>query len=128
MAMATVFLGIVDQSLDELVRRSFLSEGGFAIGGEASDGDEVVAQMSLTHPDFVVLEMTIPPNDTLRASEILKLKFPRVRVFAITDLVTLELEKRAFAAGIDAVFATSELSSLVANARDICEASGMSRS
>jgi len=125
--MATVFLGIVDHDLDDLVRQSFLSEEGFAIGGDVSDRDEVIAQVSLANPDFVVLEMTIPPNHTLRASEILKLKFPRLRVFAITDLVTLELEKRALKAGIDAVFATSELSSLVANARDLRESGGCSK-
>ena len=52
--------------------------------GEASDGDEVLDLVERTSPDVVLMDLRMPRIDGIKATSLLRSRFPDVRVLVLT--------------------------------------------
>lgn len=89
-----------DESLIRMDVVATLSEAGFSVVGEASDGEEALALAEKLNPDVVVMDIKMPKLDGISAAEKLtKAKIPVVLLtaFSQTELVTRATEAGAMA-------------------------------
>ena len=73
--------------------------GGITVAGEASDGDEVVAQTKAVRPDVVLLDITMPGPGFVETISRLKAVHPRVRVLVLSVQPEDQFAVRALKAG-----------------------------
>ena len=78
-------LMIVDdhQMLREGLRRS-MSEIGFDVIGEASDGDEAVTRATAQRPDVILMDVTMPRMDGVEACRLVKDALPDTHIVMLT--------------------------------------------
>jgi len=65
--MGTDVLIVDDLTFIKLVLRDLVEKAGFRVVGEASDGEEALAQYQDKRPDVVLLDITMPKMDGLTA-------------------------------------------------------------
>ena len=118
--MSRVFLGCGDNLLYDDLRSSFCTEHDFEICVEHNRGLDAIMEAIELLPDLVILGDQIPSLDGLPAGKMLKLSIPNVQVFLVVETISMETERVALSLGIDAVFRTDDLSSLILNARTVC--------
>src|SRR5271155_3206576 len=93
---------IVDDSflMRNLLRQCFESEPGWQVSGEACNGQEGIEKAREVHPNFIVLDLSMPVMNGLEAAKILAKVMPAVPVVMFTSFTTSNLESEALAAGI----------------------------
>jgi DNA-binding NarL/FixJ family response regulator/class 3 adenylate cyclase len=67
-----------------------LSDNGFRILGEASDGDELSTLVDALHPDVVIVDIKMPPTFTLegiRAAEAIRASHPEIGILVLSQHV-----------------------------------------
>ena len=69
--------------LREGLRRS-LSDEGFDVVGEASDGDEAVRLADTLRPDVILMDVTMPDVDGVEATRRIHQQHPEIRVVMLT--------------------------------------------
>ncbi len=69
--------------LREGLRRS-LSDEGFDVVGEASDGDEAVRLAASLRPDVILMDVTMPDVDGVEATRRIHQQMPEIRVVMLT--------------------------------------------
>jgi response regulator NasT len=74
-----------------------LSEAGFEVVGEASDGEEALSLAEQLNPDVVVMDIKMPKLDGISAAE--KLSERKIPVVLLTAFSQTELVTRATEAG-----------------------------
>jgi YesN/AraC family two-component response regulator len=67
--------------------------------GEAANGREAVDQVAECRPDLVLMDARMPVMDGLKATRLIKNRWPEVKVVMLTLYPTFEAE--ALAAGVD---------------------------
>ena len=85
------------------VRTLLESQTGWAVCGEASDGNEAIAKTEELNPDVVVMDMSMPNLNGLEAARAIHQGFPKSHVLILTlhDLPELRiLVERAGAQGL----------------------------
>jgi DNA-binding NarL/FixJ family response regulator len=70
------------------------------IVGEASDGQEAIQLVEQCRPDVVLMDVRMPLINGLEATQIIKSRWPEIKVIVLTMYATYQAE--AFAAGADA--------------------------
>ncbi|MBR4184074.1 MAG: response regulator [Lachnospiraceae bacterium] len=76
---------IVDDSrMSRIMLRNILENAGYAVVGEASDGEEGVEAYSECKPDVVTLDITMPKKDGLEALEAILAVDPDAKAIMIT--------------------------------------------
>ncbi len=70
-----------------------------AVVGEAADGPEVMRQMAATHPDVVLLDVTMPGTAFLTLLGTVKRNYPRVALLVLSVHPEDQYAVRAFRAG-----------------------------
>lgn len=73
--------------------------GGITVVGEASDGDELLAQASSVDPDVVLLDITMPGPGFVETIQRLKAIHPRVRILVLSVQPEDQFAVRALKAG-----------------------------
>jgi len=80
--------------------RTFLSlHDDIEIVAEASDGQEAFDLCSQAHPDVILMDILMPGMDGPTATERIGLKFPDVKVIALTSFMEVDLVQHAIQAG-----------------------------
>lgn len=65
------------------------------VGGQATDGDEVVAAYLRSEPDVVLMDVAMARVDGLQATQLLREHRPDARVVLLTGTVSASLVRRA---------------------------------
>lgn len=101
---------IVDDN--ELIRRNlrrlFRGNQDWVICAEAINGCDAIKQAEKFHPDFVVLDFSMPGMDGLEAAPKLKDIGPNSPIVMLTAYKDRYLEERAYKSGITWVLSKSE--------------------
>lgn len=84
--------------LREGLRKSLMSNG-FAVIGEASDGQEAISRATALQPDLVLMDVSMPILDGLSATRRLVQQDPDARVVMLTMHDDQEVKTRAQSAG-----------------------------
>lgn len=67
--------------------------------GEAAGGDEAVVRCGLLKPDVVLMDLMMPGTDGVTATKLIREKFPRVHILALTSFEEDDLVANALRAG-----------------------------
>ncbi len=67
--------------------------------GEASDGEEAVAQAKMHHPDVILMDLVMPKMDGITAIQQILARQPRMRIMALTSFVAEDKVFPAIKAG-----------------------------
>jgi DNA-binding NarL/FixJ family response regulator len=60
--------------------RAALERAGFLVVGEAADGAQAVVLASMYRPDLVLMDLSMPGMDGIRATQALRRQQPQIRV------------------------------------------------
>ena len=114
-----------NQTVRSMVRQLFESEPNYEIAGEAENGREAVTKAKTLNPDLIILDLSMPVMSGLEAAPLLREASPMTRLILFTVQPGRELERRAFAAGIDAVVSMDQgTSRLIPQAQTVLSDSG----
>ncbi len=76
---------IVDDSrTSRKVLRTILEEAGHTVVDEATNGDEGFKKCKLCKPELVTLDITMPVLDGIEALQIIKTRYPEIKVIMVT--------------------------------------------
>jgi DNA-binding NarL/FixJ family response regulator len=110
---------IVDDS--EMIRRTlrelFARDGNWVICAEAVDGRDALEKARQFHPDFVVLDLSMPYMDGLEVAPKLKTISPHSSIVMLTAFKDGFIEKEAYKAGVSWVLSKDQASKIVDFAR-----------
>lgn len=83
---AKIRLVLVDDQplIREAVRARLEATGHIEVVGEGASGEEALAQAGTHQPDIILLDIAMPGMDGLRASRLLRERFPLVKVVVLT--------------------------------------------
>jgi two-component system response regulator DegU len=84
--------------LREGLRRSMTDEG-FDVVGEASDGEEAVALAGQLQPDVILMDVTMPDVSGVDATRRIRSQWPRIRVVMLTMHADQDVIASAIRAG-----------------------------
>lgn len=88
-----------DDALRTLVRLTVSDEKDFEVVGEATNGQEAVAQARLLRPDLVLLDLKMPVMDGFQALPLIRQAAPGARVVCLSMLQRLDAEPKVLALG-----------------------------
>lgn len=81
---------------------------GFALAGEAPDGEEGVRMAGLLAPDLVLMDINLPGIDGLEATRLIAEADPRVKIIVLSTYEAAEYQGRALEAGANAFLSKSD--------------------
>jgi DNA-binding NarL/FixJ family response regulator len=87
---------------------SLFTFDGFSVCGEAGNGAQAIEEAKQTRPDVIVLDLSMPVMDGIRAAKALKQIMPDVPIILFTAHASSALEKDALAAGIAAIISKQQ--------------------
>jgi NarL family two-component system response regulator LiaR len=100
-ASQTIRVMIVDDH--NMVRRGLATilkiKADLALVGEASNGKEALEVCEQTQPDIVLMDLIMPEMGGTEATRIIRKRWPRVQVIALTSFQEKELVREALQAG-----------------------------
>ena len=115
---------IVDdhEHIRKLVRAFLESEAGFEVCGEAVDGYDAIEKAQALKPDLILLDLSMPRMDGIKAAQRLKKMLPQTPIILFTSHQGALRSFDARAVGIDAVVAKEGgLSLLVDSAQSLLQ-------
>ena len=81
----------------------FENTPGFAIAGEADDGDQAVRQTLRLKPDIVIMDLSMPAKDGIEATREIKSAAPETKILVLTTFATSDSISKVLAAGANGV-------------------------
>jgi DNA-binding NarL/FixJ family response regulator len=102
-----IFIADDSQVVRDIIR-IFLTNAGFTICGEASDGLAAIQRAQELKPDLIVLDLAMPLMDGAEAASVLKKAMPEVPVVFFTMYDETVCGALASAAGVDVVLTKSD--------------------
>ncbi|MFC6646724.1 response regulator [Granulicella cerasi] len=72
------------------VKNMLMSEEGFQVVGEASDGEEAITETIEHEPDILLLDMQMPKLPGLEAMRAIMSRSPRVKIILLTSTITTQ--------------------------------------
>ena len=97
--MATRVLIVDDHPLTRDALGSLLTQNGFSLAGEASDGEEAIEVARTLQPELILLDLSMPGMDGLEALPLLREAAPECEVVVLTASVAEENLLAAIRAG-----------------------------
>ena len=89
---------------------------GFENCVEAKDGAEAIERADQCHPDLIVLDLSMPVMNGLKAAQVLKDRLPETPIILFT-MYADEIKDEAQAAGISSVVPKPDVSMLIREAK-----------
>ena len=91
---------IVDDSFYmRTILKNMLTDAGFSIVGEASDGVSAIKMANETNPDLITLDLILPDNTGLDVLKAIKKDNPRVKVIVVSAVGQEAIVKDALNSG-----------------------------
>lgn len=81
--MASILI-VDDSRTSRKVLRGILEEAGHTVAGEAVNGDDGFKKCRDLHPEIVTLDITMPVLDGIEALQIIKTRYPQIKVIMVT--------------------------------------------
>ena len=85
--MSEIRLLVVDDH--EAIRRGVCSVltqyAGWAVCGEAVDGEDAIVQANFLHPDIILLDIRMPKLGGLEAAKAIKTQLPKTKILFLTQ-------------------------------------------
>lgn len=81
--------------------KAILSDGGFAVVGEAGDGREAVEVARRTRPDVVVMDIQMPGMSGIEAAKLIRAEIPEVKILVLTTFADEKTLTQCLKAGVD---------------------------
>ena len=72
------------------VRNMLMNDPGFAVVGEAEDGDDAITQTIELEPDILLLDLLMPRLPGLEAMRAIMSKSPRVKIVLLTSTISTQ--------------------------------------
>ena len=94
----------------KLVRQLLEAEKGWEVCGEAADGQQVVEQVSLLHPDLVILDFQLPLKNGLVVSRQILETSPSMPILLFSLDTSRALVQQAKTSGVRGIVKTAEAS------------------
>lgn len=88
-----------DAAFLRLMLKDILTQKGFIIAGEASNGNEALTKYKECRPDAVTMDITMPECDGVEAIRMIKEFDSAARIVVVSALGHHEMVKRAVKAG-----------------------------
>jgi DNA-binding NarL/FixJ family response regulator len=66
------------------IRKIIEEVDGLAVCGEANDGMELLELLKTTHPDLIILDISMPNLRGLEATEEIKRRYPEIKILLLT--------------------------------------------
>lgn len=95
----TSVLVVDDDTLMREVLKAILRDEGFAVAGEARDGQAAIAQVERLRPQAVCLDVNMPGISGLDTLKVLRERFPDTRVIMITADATMDTVRESVSLG-----------------------------
>lgn len=95
----TTLLVVDDHQLLRQGLRRAMEDAGFAVVGEAGDGEEAVRMAEELHPDLALMDITMPVLDGIEATRQLHQRCPQTRVVVLSMHGEEEVVAQAMRAG-----------------------------
>jgi DNA-binding NarL/FixJ family response regulator len=110
-----------DHALVRQGLRALLEREGFQIVGEASDGQEAVRLVPSLHPDFAILDISMPLMNGLNAAHELQKSAPKTKVILLTRHEEAQYVTEALRAGVKGYVLKSQVTTdLVHAIQQVC--------
>jgi two-component system chemotaxis response regulator CheY len=97
--MAVNILIVDDLAFIKIVLRDIIEKAGFRVIGEASNGEQAIAQYQNTRPDVVLMDITMPGMDGITALKKIREIDPEARVIICSALGQQQLIVQAIQLG-----------------------------
>ena len=81
----------------------FENTPGFAIAGEADDGEQAVRQTLRLKPDIVIMDLSMPVKDGIAATREIKSAAPETKILVLTTFATSDSIFNVLAAGANGI-------------------------
>lgn len=81
--MASILI-VDDSRTSRKILRTILEEAGHTIVGEAVNGDDGFKKCKELKPELVTLDITMPVLDGIEALQIIKTRYPEIKVIMVT--------------------------------------------
>ncbi len=101
MRLKTLQVLVVDDHplMRQAICTAIESEGDMQVAGEASNGNDAVAQARALRPDVIVMDLLMPAKDGLQAMAEIRAANPDARILALTSSTDQDLVVAAVQAG-----------------------------
>jgi DNA-binding NarL/FixJ family response regulator len=98
------------------VRALLETDSSFAVIGEATTGTEAIEQVKKLHPDIVVLDISLPEQNGLDVTRILRREAPETKIVILTMHFSEEVARECLRAGARAFVVKTDSNEDVVNA------------
>lgn len=102
-----------------LIYRRIFSKTGWEVCGEVAAGEQAIKQVPAAHPDFVLIDISLPGMDGIELARRLRTNDPHLCVMLCTGHDVSRFEQPAHEVGVDTIVSKEDMPALLTTLRDL---------